>query len=97
MSEETTHSEKPAFAFNDQALVFRIKFGPRHIQRNAGLSRKALQLRSKSAIFWLGPRLNCTLGKSFRLIRNDQVHVKIYGVPESLTAWAGAVWVIKRK
>src|SRR5579864_5358354 len=94
--EEATHAEKAALASNHQLLMLRIKLDPRHIERNAGLLREALQVGEQRTILRLGPRFDRSLRQSFRFVRNHQVKVEIDSVAESLTARTRAIRIIER-
>ena len=95
MAEEAAHSREPAFAINDQLLLFRTQIDPRNVCRNVCLSREAFQLREKRTVLRLRPGLNCTFVQSFRLIRNYEIKVEVDGVSKTLAARTRAVRIVE--
>ena len=100
MLKESANAAKPrppSTSPNDEPLLFGVEFIPRHVQRNFGLPRKALQLGEQRPIFWFRPGLDRAFVQRLAFVGNDEVEIEINGVAKALAARTGAIRIVERK
>ena len=96
-------AEKPAdaavvlAAVDDQSPLLVREVGPRHVETDPALARRALEIGKLRAVVRLAPRLDGALLHGFRRIGHHEIHVELDDVAEAVAGRAGAERVVERK
>src|SRR5882724_2215093 len=96
--EKPTNPAEASVPNEHEVLLFFGQLPPRNIEwqaeRHSRILGQLLHLVVVDAMLRFGPRLNRSLGKSFRLVWDHQIHIEINGVTESLATRARSVWIV---
>ena len=95
LREETLHSLELSLAAQQNLAGFLGEFAPRHIHRNAKGSRVLAKVGEPGAVFGPVPGIDGSAVQRQSLVGNDEIHVEIDGVAESLAARTGAERVVE--
>src|SRR5207249_11152822 len=96
-AEESFHAfPARAVAVDDEPLLVVGEVRPRHVEADAS-ARRALEVDELRAVVRLAPGLDRVLLDRFRRIGDDQIHVQLDDVAESVTDRARAERVVERE
>ena len=96
-AEEAADAVVVLVALDDERALLVGQIDPRHVEPDARLARRALQLRQLRAVVRLAPRLDGALVDRLRRIGHDQIHVELDDVAEAVAGRAGAERVVERE
>ena len=94
-AEEAADALEVAVALDDELPLLVGEVGPRHVETDAGLPRRALQLSQLRPVVRLAPRLDRALIDGVRRVRHDEIHVELDDVAEAVTGRTGAERVVE--
>src|SRR5262249_61832130 len=96
-TEKATNAVVGAVALDDERPFVGGQVRPRHVETNACLPRRTLQLGELRAVMRLAPRLDRALIERLRRIGHDEIHVELDDVAETVTRRAGTERVVERE
>jgi len=92
---KSADAAEAAVAIDNQFLLLGVQFMPRHLQRNFGLAREALEIGEQGPVLGFRPGLDGAFVQGLALVGDDKAEIEIDRVTEALAARAGAIGIVE--
>src|SRR5262249_43079173 len=96
-AEEAAHPVETVASFDDELFLVVGEFSPGHVEPQLALFRRAVKFRELRWIGRLAPGLDRIVRDRLRGSGDDEIHVELDDVPESMARRAGAKRVVERE